>query len=464
MSDSLSLPSASAEAWLADFRADSPQGRYERLLQALQHPTGLSTDDLAYAVASVSQMLSHHNLISAQKALAHEVATQTPAVHAQVAGIFTLLELQEALADRQPERFAALFQFWLKAEPLPPLALILKSLAYAGYAQAAGDYATTIASTLTRKQLEADDELGFALEQHRIHQIFETLLHSLEEGLDPDWEGFAQGLRQLGVRTKQEQAFFRDQLESSDKAQLSRLRNALQEGDPELALFHCRQLFGRWMYRRHRLDLFSSGDMVQQAFELWFQQAPEALPALEKLVRISPEQIRARYEMLEYEPDWDLLESLVLLWGLPHVYEWLEEIGLCNAHQREQVLASVLALRGELMARRENALWNFSFVHHWPRPQHVSAADFEAEAQRFCQTREQSTPLSTQPEDSLFFDEPTVEIPDELLDSVSTILAERGVEALDELIHELEHQLGPEAVDALLSGLQERGLLELETE
>ena len=464
MSDSLSLSSAPAEAWLAGFVADSPQGRHERLLKALEQPAALPPDDLAYAVANVSQMLSHHNLIAEQKALAEQVATQVPAVHTQIASIFTLLELQEALADAEPERFPALFDIWLNTEAQPPLALILKSLAYAGHAQAAGHYATTIANTLTKKQLAAADELDFALEQHRIHQIFETLLHSLEEGLDPDWEGFAQGLRQLGVRTKQEQAFFRDQLESSDKVQLGRLRNALQEGDPELALFHCRQLFGRWMYRHHRLDLFSSGDMVQQAFELWLQQAPEPLPALEKLVRISPEQIRDRYDMLEHEPDWDLLESFVLLWGLPYVYEWLEELGLCNARQREQVLASVRELQQDLITRRENALWNFSFVHRWPRPQHMSVADFEAEAERFRQTRHQSTPLSTRPEDSQFFDEPALELPEELLDSASAILAEQGVEALDALVHELEHQYGSEVVMALLLGLQERGLLELETE
>lgn len=465
--EQLSFHAHRQKKWLEQFQQASPRGRYDLLKALLEEPViSLEHATLAYAVASVSQMLEHHNLLTEQRALAARLAERVPEVYAEIEGIQALVEMQDALFEQQPERISALFKIWLKPElhVPPPFTLILKNLAYYGQAEAAAQFATQIAARLGKKGLAEDDALDFAVEQHRIHQVFEALTHSLVEGLDPDWKAFEKGLRQLGIRSTQEQQFFREQFESSEKVQLTRLRTALSEEDPELALFHVRLLFSRWMYQHYRLNLLTGGDMAQHALEMWLNQAPEPLPALEKLIQVEASQIRAYYEQLEYDPEWDLLDAFVFLWGLPHVYDWLVDLGLCSVAQQNRVLAAVAELKTELMHRRENVLWSYSFVHRWPCPRSLSAADFQAEVQAFVRTRQIAHVLSTDPADARLFDQDFPEIPEELLDSVGAMLDEQGLAALDELLQEVEAQMGPEAVGALLTALEERGYLELEFE
>lgn len=466
-SEPISFQAHKQEKWLEQFQQASPKGRYELLVQTLHEPVlALDTDVLSYAVASVSQMLGHNNLLAEQKQMLALLAEKAPASYAQIRGIQALIELQEVLFLEQPEKFDALFAVWLSPdlEVPPPYSLILKSLAYYGYPKAAAELSEKLSKKLGKKALEEDELLDFALEQHQIHYLFEQITHALQEGVDPPWKAFETGLRDLGIKSKQEQAFFREQWESSDKAQLNRLRTALADADPELALFHSRVLFSRWMYKHHRLNLFTGGDMIQHALEMWLTDAPSPFPALEKLVQIDEAKLLEYFERLEFDENWDLLDAFTLLWGLPHVYDWLVESGLCKPALRGQVMNWIEKLRPILIEQRHNALWGYDFVHRWPCPQGRDAAEFQAEAQKFAQTLNQSTPLSDNPEDSRHFDEDFPEIPEELVDSVGAMLEEQGVEVLDGLLKEIEEQMGHEAVGALLAALEAQGYLELNLE
>ncbi|MBT9547391.1 MAG: hypothetical protein IV090_18505 [Candidatus Sericytochromatia bacterium] len=466
-SEPISFQAHKQEKWLERFQQASPKGRYELLLTTLNEPVlALEPDVLSYAVASVSQILGHNNLLAEQKALTALLEAKAPASYAQIRGIQALIDLQEALFLKQPEKFETLFAVWLdpQLEVPPPYTLILKSLAYYGYPKAAAELADKLAKKLGKKALEEDDLLDFSLEQHRIHYLFEQITHALQEGVDPPWKPFESGLRDLGIKTKQEQAFFREQWESSDKVQFNRLRTALADGDPELGLFHSRLIFSRWMYKQHRLNLFTGGDMVQHALEMWLTDAPDPLPSLEKLVQIDEARLHAYFERLEFDPNWDLLDAFTLLWGLPHVYDWLVECGLCKPALRGQVMNWVEKLRPILIEQRSNALWGYDFVHRWPCPLGREAAEFQAEAQVFAQTLNQSSPLSDNPEDSRHFDEDFPDIPDELVDSVGAMLEDQGIEVLDGLLKEIEEQMGHEAVGALLAALEAQGYLELEYE
>jgi hypothetical protein len=466
-SEPISFQAHKQEKWLERFQQASPKERFEMLNQTLEEPVlPLDHEVLSYAVASVSQMLGHHNLLAEQKALVAKLENKAPESHAQVKGIQALVDLQEALFLNKPEAFDELFAIWLNPalEVPPPFPLILKNLAYYGYNGEAANLAQKLSAKMGKKALEEDELLDFALEQHRIHYLFEQIVHALQEGVDPDWAAFESGLRDLGIRSKQEQGFFREQWESSDKVQMSRLRTALIDGDPELSLFHSRVLFSRWMYKNHRLNLFTGGDMIQHALEMWLTNAPEPLPNLEKLVQIDEAQLEDYFERLELDPEWDLLDAFTLIWGLPHVYDWLVEMSICKPALRGQVMNFLDKLRPQLIDRRENALWGYDFVHRWPRPEGIEPADFELETKAFGLTLQQSTPLSENPEDSKFFDEGFPDIPPELVDSVGAMLEDKGIEILDGLLKEIEEQMGHEAVGALLSALEAQGYLELEYE
>ena len=93
-------------------------------------------------------------------------------------------------------------------------------------------------------------------------------------------------------------------------------------------------------------------------------------------------------------------EGFALVWGLPLVYEFLRDCGVLEPLVVAAAIAAVEALKQPLMERRSLYLWQFDFVHRWPRPECVSEAAFAAEAERFATTIDRAEPLSDNPDDA----------------------------------------------------------------
>ncbi|HEY9843013.1 MAG TPA: hypothetical protein V6D23_21275, partial [Candidatus Obscuribacterales bacterium] len=91
--------------------------------------------------------------------------------------------------------------------------------------------------------------------------------------------------------------------------------------------------------------------------------------------------------------------GFVLLWGLPLVCSWLQEQGLANLLVSRHLLSLLPQARAALMQERRSDLWTAAFVLSWP----AGLPDQEDETAAFSASREQSTALSDDPQDSLRF-------------------------------------------------------------
>ena len=90
-------------------------------------------------------------------------------------------------------------------------------------------------------------------------------------------------------------------------------------------------------------------------------------------------------------------EGFTLLWGLPHVYEFLYAEGLIEKNVYDDAIAAISNVKHTLLSEWPRYLWYYSFVHHWGKPAYQSEEDFEAEAKRFADSIKESTPLSEEP-------------------------------------------------------------------
>jgi hypothetical protein len=95
-------------------------------------------------------------------------------------------------------------------------------------------------------------------------------------------------------------------------------------------------------------------------------------------------------------------KGLAIVWGMPLLYEFLLERNIISAHVAEKAIATAQEFKPQLVKGLKKQLWQYDFVHRWPRPDYVSEEDFTAEAEQFRATMTQSTPLSDEPNPSPF--------------------------------------------------------------
>lgn len=89
--------------------------------------------------------------------------------------------------------------------------------------------------------------------------------------------------------------------------------------------------------------------------------------------------------------------AVATVWGMPLLYEYLQARQVIAGSVAAVAIAAAAEFKSVLINLLQNRLWQFAFVHRWPRPARVSEAKFAAEAERFAATIDQSTPLSDDP-------------------------------------------------------------------
>jgi hypothetical protein len=89
--------------------------------------------------------------------------------------------------------------------------------------------------------------------------------------------------------------------------------------------------------------------------------------------------------------------GIAIVWGIPLLYEFLVELGILSERIARKAIAIVEKFKPQLIKGFAPTLWQYEFVHRWPRPDCVSEEEFTAEADHFRATITQSTPLSNKP-------------------------------------------------------------------
>ena len=94
--------------------------------------------------------------------------------------------------------------------------------------------------------------------------------------------------------------------------------------------------------------------------------------------------------------------GVAVVWGIPFLYEYLQAKQIISVQVAQQAIATAQSFKPKFIEIFQRCLWQFDFIHRWPRPASVSEADFIAEAAQFAANIEQATPLSDEPSEDPF--------------------------------------------------------------
>ncbi|MEM9091435.1 MAG: hypothetical protein AAGC93_22185 [Cyanobacteria bacterium P01_F01_bin.53] len=89
--------------------------------------------------------------------------------------------------------------------------------------------------------------------------------------------------------------------------------------------------------------------------------------------------------------------GFAVIWGLPHVYEFLRSEGVIDVSVYDSAIATATEFKALILKNWADPLWRFSFIHRWGKPEYQTDEDFAQEVQRFASTIEDAKPLSTEP-------------------------------------------------------------------
>ena len=270
------------------------------------------------------------------------------------------LALQKALMAETSEDIAELLppllEGGLMAEDLEDL---LAEMAFYGQDQLAAKMANEFEQRLGEAELAKEQDLAYALEQH---QVFAAIATYWQSAADAEAEqAFVEALRRADIEDPADLAALRALRDSSVATQIGQIKQSFREREIDAALMPAQLAFGR---SQTGLNLFTAAAMIEQAFGLW-QLAPEkGRPEFDKWFKIKPADLSNYIRELAQDAP---TEAFVLLWGLPHVCDWLGSQGLLNPLTRQYLLGQLAHLRRITMDIQNEMVWTYAFAPSWPR-------------------------------------------------------------------------------------------------
>lgn len=376
--------------WLRAFDKAPESTRFGLLREGLETGT-LSPDRLAPAAVALSQLLAERNQLAQLGELVDYLAAKAPVLHELLAPAWNQLQIQEALFAGQELALPALLAPLAQAhESLPgeQWAQLLDELAFYGQGTLAADLARRLGEAIGEVALADDEDLTYALEKHQVFTAMDVFWRGPRA--EADHQAFLAALKGADIEEEDFEALVL--LRDADEAnQISKLKQVFRERDLAAAQLPAQLAFAHWMQRRHGLDVISSMAMMEQAFSLW-EISPEAKrPEFAKWAKIASKDFD---ELLADLSHHEAHDAFVLLWGLPHVSDWLADTGLGNPFVSHHLASLLPGPKQTLMNERAGSLWTAAFVHRWPRPEAVPEAVFATEAERFRASHDLSEPLA----------------------------------------------------------------------
>lgn len=438
-------------AWLEGFHEAAPKQRYELLVAELKADKSvIGAEALGYAVASVNQMLAHHNLYEDMKAVTSLLETRYPEQYAAILPATHMLALDEACFENQPEKIPALLEGFLNFEGQIPEDLwltLIDRLAYYQYGDLAYGLANSVHDHLVTDRNE-EDPFQNRLRETMLLQGIETCWRNNTPTTQTD---FDQLIIKLGYDQDPEiREIVYQQRDADSQAHLDILLEKFKKRATYSAIHNAQMAFGRSMLAEHNLNLYTSAEIMSHAVMLWRENPARENEdlTLKQLVKLDEKQLGDYFDAYTEEsnsPD----ELLTLCWGLPLVYDWLQSQDLVDAAQVSE-LHNWLSSRQQLVIDElDGALWSYDFVHRWPRPSQVSAEDFQTESSLFRETRHQSEPLSEDPADSALFDDDEDMLNEDMLGFMMQQLSQLGPEEQEQLLGMMASEFGAEAADEM---------------
>lgn len=390
------------DQWYAEYEAESPQQQYELFKAAITQPIPIEYAeeiDLGMMLIEVWEKLVDHNQVNQILALIALLRQQQPVLYQQEYHYFADFLVRYHLFYNQPDAVREVLA-QLKTnciQGIDQLIAVSNDLQFYGATEPLIELCQSVYQPVaTSSELIGGTEIEFGTIV--ITHLFEQAYQQLQQGITVDWEALSAEAAAYGFVDNAE---MRAEVEHNLTVEIEgsseffqRFNHDCGSALRQLMLGFCREMSTQQMS-------FVTSQGIWEAILDFLED--RALPKKQlahpdsyfAITQQSLDQYVARKigGLLSLQQ----AKGVAILWGIPYLYEFLYSKQIIAEQIAQRAIAATQELKTQLIQGFSTYLWQYDFVHRWPRPNSVSEAEFTAEAEQFAISIEQSEPLSDQP-------------------------------------------------------------------
>ena len=418
------------DQWCEDYKAASPQEQYPILLELISTPIPLDyveQTDIISLLLDLQDRLVRHNLIDQTLSFTATLQQQQPELYQQKFYFFDNFLIRHALIHQQLDQIDdALARY--KQEPIKSIDLllpILDDLRFYDVSTQAVDLSRAVYNKVANSSKlmgGSEDAFGSVVIADLLGQSYKQL----QQDKSVDWEAFGEEAAPFSF---EDTAALRREVAQNLSGQvlLGPELAALFEEDPSAVLRQLSLRFYIKMADENQLSFVCSQSIWSAICHYLGDRdlSQHQLSHPDHFFELDSTDLD-RYVGGLIGGFLSFRESMgfAVLWGIPHVYDFLWSEGIIGEPVYESAMAIVANLKALLLENWSGPLWRYSFVHRWGQPANQPENEFIEEAERFVATIDDSKPLSDE----------LIEAPDSnaMLDTIAQTLAKNMENILGE--------------------------------
>ena len=387
--------------WYEQYEVASPKEQYEQLLELVSTtiaPTYVNKTELGDVLIEMQSLLESQGLLAEAVSLTKLVEEQQPAFYEKEFCYLGNFLIQYGLFQKDEEMIDNALKHY-KQNPvhgIDSLRPVFYDLCFYDHHVRVVDLSQTIyhpVATSSKLFSGSEAEFGIMIVCDLMGQIYEQL----DQEHSVDWDAFEKEAIPFGLKPDMLPLISRE-LSGEGEATDALMAKFKQEQDVVLHTLSMR--FQMRMFDQRHLSFVCSAAIWTNvvSFLADSDRSKKPLNTPEKFFTINQKSLdRYVAQLLSSFLSDRKSEVLAVLWGLPHVYEFLHAEGVIDESGYSGAIAAVSTVKKTLLSKWPYPLWPYCFVHHWGKPAYQSEANFTAEAQQFADTAKESTPLSEEP-------------------------------------------------------------------
>ena len=232
-----------------------------------------------------------------------------------------------------------------------------------------------------------------------IFDLFERAFQQLQQSETVDWDSFKTESSQYGLTNG---ASKWTEIEHHLTVDVSIGEEYAQQFKQDLggSLRHLLLNFCRDMQTEHHMSFVCSRGIWEAILEFLDTQEPseKQMDHPDGYFDIDPKKLdRHLGHKLAGLLSMQQSKGFAIVWGMPYLYAFLQSKQIISEDVAQQAISTAQACKTQLAQVLKHRLWEYDFVHRWPRPDSVSEAEFAEESELFAASIEQATPLSDKP-------------------------------------------------------------------
>jgi len=171
-----------------------------------------------------------------------------------------------------------------------------------------------------------------------------------------------------------------------------------QEAKAEF-LYNTMLLFSKYMFKDKNVSFPAAASIWFEAMEILINgdEEEELLGDFDDVFTLNSRRFRneifERYGIFSFTD----VSAFYLVWGMIYVYDFLLKYDYISDDVHATAMLAISSMQAEITMVRAENLWEYTFVHHWGKPDSVSERNFIIEKEAFERTFSQKQEITKEP-------------------------------------------------------------------